>query len=338
MVTVHNAQWDLFNFDMEGDSRLNIEGTAGVSTFTVHGDSTVQGTGAGTPLVTVDGNFAQYDASNADVFLDHATMLVNNGAGVKASNMIIDGSGLFHLQNNSFAEISNTMIVNRGLAQVGVGSVVDVEKNLQIGTLGTVDVTQGGVVNVGFNNIGTPNGTVSVTSGGTLSGSGTIKGDLFVGGETQLGFGNGGKVLPGNSPGKLTIDGNFFLDTGAFLDLEVAGTLPGDFDQLDVLGFAEFAPGSIVEFSFLNDYLPKAGDTFSFITAQNGVNGLSNDNFRFKNIDPSFLYDIKTDNGHFTLAALNDGQISTPEPTTMALMFSGLAGMFWYRHRKGVKS
>lgn len=337
-VTVHNAKWDLFNFDMQGDSRLDIEGIDGVSTFTVHGDTTIRSTGAGSSLVTLDGTFAQYDASNSDILLDHATMLVNGGARVNAANMTIDGPGLFQLKNNSLAEISNKMIVNNGLAQVAAGSVMNVEKNLQIGTLGTVDVAQGGVVNVGFENIGTPDNAVSVGSGGTLSGSGTIKGNLFVGGETQPGFGNGGKVLPGNSPGKLTVEGNFFLGTGAILGLEMAGTQAGFFDQLAVSGLAEFAPGSIVEFSFLDGYLPKAGDQFSFINAQGGVAGLSSDNFKFTGIEPSFIYDAKFEDGRFTLAALNDAQPVVPEPATMALMLPGLAGMFWSRRKKASKS
>ncbi len=333
-VTVHNGKWDLFNFDMQGDSRLDIEGIDGVSSFSVQGDSVIRGTGAGTPLVALDGNFAQYDASNSDILLDNATMLFNNGARVSAANMTVDGPGLLQLRNSSLADISNTMTVNKGLAQVTTGSVMNVEKNLQIGTLGAVDVTNGGVVNVGFNNIGTPDGAVSVTSGGTLSGSGTIKGDLFVGGETQPGFGNGGKVLPGNSPGKLTVEGNFFLGTGAILGLEVAGTQQGFFDELSVSGMAHFAPQSFIEFTFLDGFLPKAGDNFAFVTAEGGIEGLSNENFRFKDIDSSFLYDLKVDDGRFTLAALNNAQPVVPEPATMALMFPGLAGMFWHRRRK----
>ena len=40
------------------------------------------------------------------------------------------------------------------------------------------------------------------------------------------------------------------------------------------------------------------------------------------------------EDGRFTLAALNDAQVVTPEPATMLLMFPGMAGLFWHRRRK----
>lgn len=336
-VTVHNGKWDLFDFDMQGDSRLDIEGTDGVSTFAVHGDSTIRGANAGTPLVSLDGNFAQYDASNSDVLLDNATMLVNNGARVGAANMTVDGPGLLQFRNSSLADISNTMTVNKGLAQVTTGSVMNVEKNLQIGTLGTVDVTNGGVVNVGFNNIGTPDGAVSVTSGGTLSGSGKIIGNLFVGGETQPGFGNGGTVIPGSSPGILTVEGDVVFEKGSLLQLEVAGTEPGLFDKIVAKGKAVFEEGSKVVVNFIGGFAPKAGDNFAFFDyeEQTGLNALfSTANLTVTGLRPGFAFEGGFDtDGRFLLASLNDTTSTIPEPSTLMLLGSGLAGIFLRRKK-----
>jgi hypothetical protein len=260
-------------------------------------------------------------------------MHIQNGGRLNASNMLIDGPGLFLVQNNSLAEVSNNMIVNNGSAKVSTGSVLNVEKNLQIGTQGTVDLAGGGVVNVGFNNIGSPDGAVSVSSGGTLSGSGTILGNLFVNGETQPGFGNGGIVSPGNSPGTLNIDGNFFLAKGSKLAIEIQGTDPELFDKLFVTGTAEFEEGSVIEFDFQNGYLPKTGDEFAFIQTTGSTPTL-NSLFSFSNLSPGFQYNTRFENGRFTLAALNDAQPVVPEPSSIFLLGTGLFGLAAARFRK----
>src|SRR5207247_1342766 len=70
---------------------------------------------------------------------------------------------------------------------------------------------------------GAVTGPVTLTSGGTLLGSGTVGGALT----------NSGTVAPGNSPGIITVNGDYTQSSGGSLAIEIQGTNPAtpDFDQ-----------------------------------------------------------------------------------------------------------
>ena len=74
---------------------------------------------------------------------------------------------------------------------------------------------------------GTVGGAVTLTATGVLAGSGQVNGNVT---------NTSGSVRPGNSPGHLTVAGNFLQSTGGTLQIEVDGTAA--FDQLEVTGVA----------------------------------------------------------------------------------------------------
>lgn len=102
-------------------------------------------------------------------------------------------------------------------------------------------------------------GTLTVSDGlliqgGTLSGSGTIVGDVF----------NSATTAPGNSPGTLFIDGNF-EQTGV-LDIEIGGSpTSGLFDAVVVSG--DLSLGGLLRVSLINGFIPEVGDTYDFLQA-----------------------------------------------------------------------
>ena len=100
-----------------------------------------------------------------------------------------------------------------------------------------------------------------VNAGGLLGGSGVIGGNL-----TNL-----GTVSPGNSPGVLTVTGNYNQGAGGTLVIEVAGRQPGQFDQLKVGGVATL-DGTLRIVNVGNVQL-KRGDRLAIVTAGGGVNG-----------------------------------------------------------------
>lgn len=316
------SEWNLFNFDTGTNTQLDLNGS---SRFNVRGTSNING-----GFVNVVSS--HYNAAGVDVNLSNngGISLRGDQAVFDARNLNVTSGGSVSLHDQAAANVEDKMTVDAGKVFVFLDSKLRVGQQLDVKNGGFI-TAETGQVTVGSASAPLERG-LTVGSGGTLSGNGTVFGNVLVEGGGVSGF--GGTVKPGNSPGKLNVEGNFFLGTGAILGLEVAGTQAGFFDELSVSGMAHFAPNSFIEFTFLDGYLPKAGDTFSFVTAENGIEGLSNENFRFKDIDPSFMYDIQTENGRFTLAALNDGQVVTPEPMTMALMLPGMAGLFWYRRRK----
>ena len=72
-----------------------------------------------------------------------------------------------------------------------------------------------------------------VNPGALLGGHGIIGGNLL----------NSGVVSPGNSPGTLTIRGDYTQNATGTLRIEVAGSSPGQYDVLAVNGRANLGEG-----------------------------------------------------------------------------------------------
>lgn len=122
---------------------------------------------------------------------------------------------------------------------------------LFVGVLGTgtLTVSNGAVVTAP---------TIIVGSLGTLNDTGgTIVGTVFL----------SGQVAPGASVGTLTVDGDFTLSAGT-LDIEIGAG--GDTDQLIVTQTLDVRDG-VVELSFLDGFLPTAGESFQFATGDGGI-------------------------------------------------------------------
>ena len=142
---------------------------------------------------------------------------------------------------------------------------------------------------------------------------------------------------PGNSVGPLYETGNFTLDAGATLLLEI-GTQDGETvgDLLQVEGTATFASGSFVEIGLDETSQLKGGDDFSLvmITADSFGEGFNIDNFNnllrsyyFTDLEATFA------NNQITISGRLDPN-AVPEPSTWALLLLGAAGLLYVRKRK----
>jgi outer membrane autotransporter protein len=100
-----------------------------------------------------------------------------------------------------------------------------------------------------------------VNSGGSLGGLGTIGGNLL----------NNGVVRPGDSPGTLTVLGNYTQNAGGTLRIEVGGLAPGQHDLLAVGGHASLA--GTLQLIGLGGFTLHVGDQVTFLTANGGVSG-----------------------------------------------------------------
>ena len=122
--------------------------------------------------------------------------------------------------------------------------------------LGTIYQQAGGTMVVqGQTNID-PSDSLIVR--GTLKGIGTIDGEVVV--ET------GGTVAPGNSPGIL-YTGDFDLQSGSLLEIEIGGTVPGNtgenHDQVNVTGTVMLA--GALDIVLYDGFEPAVGDEFTII-------------------------------------------------------------------------
>jgi len=108
---------------------------------------------------------------------------------------------------------------------------------------------------------GSISGSATVLTGATLGGNGTIGGDVS----------GPGRVAPGNSPGILTINGDYTQSADSVLEIEVGGLTPGPgtpdvddgHDQVRVGGTVTL--GGRYDFPIINNFVPTAGDEIVFI-------------------------------------------------------------------------
>lgn len=101
-----------------------------------------------------------------------------------------------------------------------------------------------------------------------LTGTGLIRGDL-------VNSGAGAVVSPGNSPGTLTVGGDYIQAAGSVLNLEIASLT--EHDRL-VVGGTAFLGGTL-NLSFLNGYVPVGNDVIGFLTATSIQGGFDAVNF-----------------------------------------------------------
>jgi hypothetical protein len=176
-------------------------------------------------------------------------------------NGILDFGGqnvALNLTNNCFGTFTGGQILNATNATFtgGVGSVMEFAAGFdplaQIGHIQTE-----GIVHVA----GEP---LIIPADKSVGGSGTITGDVT----------NNGTVAPGNSPGAITISGNYVQGSAAALAMEIAGTSANQFDSLSITGSATL--GGSLDVSLFDGFVPSSTDQFMILTAASLTGGFAN--------------------------------------------------------------
>jgi len=260
--------------------------------------------------VTVESN-GHLQVSGA-VFLENGRLTINGGSADRAAGtpgiMFLAGTGIF---SSGLLEVVKGHYHDEGLVNVN-------------GTL-TIDRNNGSV-SVGRDVVEIP-GQITVTPLGLVNGSGIIHGKLVTqGGSQQF----GGTISPGNSPGTLTIDGDYEQD-GGLLKIEMAGTLPAQFDVLAVTGNAML--GGTLSLDFIDGFVPHAGDAFTFLNVAGSTVGNFAD-ILVHGLEDGWQYQLTSVNGALTLLSLNDGVAMTPEPASLMLLGLG-GGLVLLRRERG---
>ena len=200
-------------------------------------------TGPGTTLGSIEGG--------GEIFLGSKNLTVGgNNLSTVFSGVIRDGSPDAFQPGNA----NQQNFIGGSLTKVGAGVLTLTGANIYTG--GT-EVNGGSLIVDG--SLASPNTTVNPN--GLLGGHGFIGGHVL----------NGGVVSPGNSPGTLTVHGNYTQSAGGTLRIEVAGLGASEHDLLAVHGKASLA--GTVRVVRLNGFKLRVGDEVAFLTANGGVTG-----------------------------------------------------------------
>ncbi len=211
----------------------------------IAGDGNVVKQGAGELVLTGDHLFSgDLVITNGTVRLGHGgnSGSLAGGAELDAgSNLVVDRSGV--------AEISGSLSGSGVLNVVGTG-----ELRLPGDSSGFAGQT---FINSGSIRLdGQLGSDLYVASGALLQGTGTLGGNLSLA--------SGGRLAPGNSIGTLNVGGNFIMDSGSVLEIEVNDS--GVSDKLVVGGTAVLG-GELRIRPAPGDYSQPGCCTFTILTA-----------------------------------------------------------------------
>ena len=270
-------------FTLEAGVDMIVPALAPVSltagTLTGAGDLTVDGlltwsggemSGTGKTIanggMAITGNvfLAKRTLVNSDIATwDPITFHVGDGAVIDNTgtiDIIADAGGQFHVTTVSTLNNTGTLLKSGG---TGTATLA-----LSVNNTGTVEVTSGTLSSIrGYTQVAGStilnSGNLEATNplnildiqGGSLSGFGTITGNVS----------NAGQVNPGLSTGILNIAGNYTQTPTGELNVEIGGLLPGaDFDQLNITGNAELA--GTLNISLIGAFIPSPDDAFEIMT------------------------------------------------------------------------
>jgi len=199
---------------------------------------------------------------------------------------------------------SDTDVIVAAGAVIAFNNVLDLNGN---------NLTKTGAGTMQINNeLITDGGTVSALSG-VVAGSGTILGSL-----TNA----GGTVAPGNSPGTLSINGDYTQESGT-LAIELAGLVQGnDYDLLDVSGIAALNGGTL-DVTLLEGFEPSEGDVFDILDAS-VISGAGFDSISLPALDEGLAWDTS---GLMSSGSLVVSASVVPEPTAMVSFLLGAFGI-----------
>ncbi|OAI10161.1 hypothetical protein A1507_22025 [Methylomonas koyamae] len=141
-----------------------------------------------------------------------------------------------------------------------------------------------------------------------------------------------GTYSPGASPAISTLDGNYSMTNGSIFEVELAGSIPGQFDQLTVTGNVDLVHGQL-SVALLNGFTVNNGQHFDFMIVDGILNGT------FLNLAEGALVGNFGTDVFITYRAGDGNDIAlytapVPVPPAFWLMTSSLLGLVSLSRRK----
>ena len=203
------------------------------------------------------------------------------------------GAGDVEVRTNGFnSTFSGVISGTGGLAKTGPGTLTLTGNSTYSGP---TTVYSGKLVVDGS----IASAVTTINAGTTLGGSGTVGG---------ITINVGGILAPGDSPGRLTVNGNYNQTSGGALNVEIGGVTPGTgFDQVAVSGSATV--GGTLNLSLVNGFRPNVGQTFAIITSSSETGNFSTIN--------SSGFTVRSDASNAGIVLTVTSVVGTPTPSTL---------------------
>ncbi|HEV8060442.1 MAG TPA: CARDB domain-containing protein, partial [Gemmataceae bacterium] len=215
---------------------------------------------------------ANITTNAATILLDGASSNIYSGSSgttnALAGFVTNAATGSFTIQNAANFGSSGAF-TNAGTLTINNGST------FSPGGAGVYTQTSGTTI-LDAGTLGTSGNQINI-QGGTLSGPGTINGNLINAGEVDL----------GSSPGTLTVTGSYSQTSVGTLALEVGGATAGSlFDQINITGAA--ALGGTLNVSLINGYAPGLEETYDVLNFASSSGSFATFNSPQINGNPAF--------------------------------------------------
>ena len=222
-----------------GNAGIDLSGNGAGNLVTVATGQRVQGavglrlSGSGTTQLANAGTIAAASAGGNAIEVNSGTLAIGTTPGNLVGSVAIGAAGALVVNGTSNFTLANTLTGTGVFTQAGTGLL------RLTGTNGTTTGQFTGTANVNagilaidgvFGDTAANTATLNVNAGGTLHGSGSFAGSVTVN--------TGGIVSAGNSPGALTVAGNYTLTGGAtsLFELGTPGVVGGSTNDLVTVG------------------------------------------------------------------------------------------------------
>jgi len=304
---------------------LSFDGTinAGNNTLSVSGNNavTINGSISGTGASLAKSGSGNLTLGGANTYSGGTTISAGRLIGTSSSLQgAVTNNAALEFAQSSNGTYSGNINGSGSFTKSGTGTLTLTGNNTYTGA---TTVSAGKLVING--NVSAS--STSVSSGATLGGIGTVG---------PLTIQSGGIVAPGNSPGILTVNGNY-TQAGQYT-AEIAGTTPGSgYDQISVIGTVDVSGGSLVT-AFSGSY---AKNDLLFILLNDGTDAINGTFAGFAQgatvasygyMDWQISYTANSATNQFTGG--NDiALMAIPEPSSVTVAGIGLAMLLGRRSR-----
>jgi hypothetical protein len=237
---------------------------------------------SGPGVLTNDGSIMVQSSTIKTTFVNRGALFVEGSSALTGtvtsdtgSRIRVEGNGKFG--TGALSITSDVGLLNNGIIELtDVGSAFGATLKIPLGSLqnsssGLIDAQAGANgprnLEASLDNQGmvAVHARLSVRANAVNGTGGKIFGDGMFDVIAPATFLNFGQIMPGKSPGVLTVGGDPQLDSTSVVSIEIGGIIPGlEYDQLAITGRP--ALDGTLDVVLIGGFVPKVGDEFRVVT------------------------------------------------------------------------